>query len=117
MGDSDNRHAFGWAPVGARILREYSATAGTVDTAPTVRYAKTWTEIKALPVMQQLLSLAVQQMVLLHAVDTFPRGKMAGLQMPGCSPQPYHFRRKEPREKVTGQTPGTSSTVDLPDPR
>lgn len=80
MGDSDNRHAFGWAPVGARILREYSATAGTVDTAPTVRYAKTWTEIKALPVMQQLLSLAVQQMVLLHAVDTFPRGKMAGLR-------------------------------------
>lgn len=79
MGDSDNQHAYGWAPVGARILREYSASAGTVETAPTVKYAKTWTEIKALPVMQQLLSLAVQQMVLLHAVDTFPRGGCARL--------------------------------------
>jgi hypothetical protein len=40
-----------------------------------VRYAKTWTEIKALPIMQQLLDLSVQQMVLLHAVDCVPRGK------------------------------------------
>lgn len=75
MGDNETQHAFGWAPVGARLLREYSATAGTVETAPTVRYAKTWTEIKALPIMQQLLELSVQQMVMLHAVDTVPRGE------------------------------------------
>jgi hypothetical protein len=79
----DNKQAFGWAPVGARLLREYSQTAGDpVDSAPTVKYAKTWTEIKALPIMQQLLSLAVQQMVMLHAVDTFPRGESACLLPP-----------------------------------
>jgi hypothetical protein len=84
MGDNETQHAFGWAPVGARLLREYSATAGTVETAPTVRYAKTWTEIKALPIMQQLLELSVQQMVMLHAVDTIPRGKCLHLLL--CDP-------------------------------
>lgn len=76
MSDNKNQQDFGWAPVGARLLREYSQTAGDpVDSAPTVKYAKTWTEIKALPIMQQLLSLAVQQMVMLHAVDVVPRGE------------------------------------------
>jgi len=79
--NSKTQNTFGWAPVGARLLREYSATAGTVETAPTVRYAKTWTEIKALPIMQQLLTLAVQQMVMLHAVDCVPRGKVQHLLM------------------------------------
>jgi hypothetical protein len=43
-----------------------------------VRYAKTWREIKALPIVPQLVTMAVQQMVLLHAVDTMPRGGRAG---------------------------------------
>lgn len=86
MGDTETQHSYGWAPVGARLLREYSTTAGTVESAPTVKYAKTWTEIKALPIMQQLLSLAVQQMVMLHAVDAVPRGKCCYL--PAKSPPP-----------------------------
>ena len=74
MGDPHNQ--FGWSPVGARVLREYSQQqTAPLESAPTVRYAKTWTEIKALPVMQQLLSLSVQQMVMLHAVDAFPKGR------------------------------------------
>lgn len=95
MGDNENQHAFGWAPVGARLLREYSQTAGTVETAPTVKYAKTWTETKALPIMQQLLSLAVQQMVLLHAVDTVPRGRCRYLLAltTATLPPVYHTQR------------------------
>lgn len=70
--------AFGWAPVGERLLREFSQTHAAAESAPTVRYAKTWREIKALPIVPQLVTMAVQQMVLLHAVDTMPRGGRAG---------------------------------------
>lgn len=65
----------GWAPLGDRILREYSYKAGDpTDPAPTVKYAKTYKDIKAMPIMPQLVQLAVQQMVLLHAVDCVPKG-------------------------------------------
>jgi hypothetical protein len=96
MSDTETQHAFGWAPVGARLLREYSTTAGTVESAPTVKYAKTWKEIKALPVMQQLVSLAVQQMVMLHAVDTVPRGKCCLLGTPPTNPTiaVYHTQQQ-----------------------
>lgn len=82
MADKEAQNGFGWAPVGARLLREFSQTAAPVESGPTVRYAKTWTEIKALPIMKQLLVLSTQQMILLHAVDTLPRGKYCQLLLP-----------------------------------
>lgn len=65
----------GWAPVGQRLLNEYREGSTDLDTAPTSRFLKTWKEIKAMQSMGNLVELAVGQMRLLHAVDTFPRGE------------------------------------------
>lgn len=71
MTDTQNQ---GWSQIGARLLSEYGSTTTAPQHVPTVRYAKTWAELKALPIMRELLELAVQHMALLHAVDTLPRG-------------------------------------------
>ena len=74
MATGQDMTPYGWAPVGQRLLKEYGAESVPADTTPTMRFAKTWGEIKGMQTMQNLLGLAVDHMRLLHAVDTFPRG-------------------------------------------
>jgi hypothetical protein len=61
--------------MGQRILFEGQQGLENEQAAPTSRFVKTWREIKDMPIMDKLVQLAVGQMQLLHAVDTFPRGE------------------------------------------
>lgn len=74
MATGQNMNNYGWAPVGQRLLKEYGDESTPAESAPTMRFAKTWGEIKGMQTMKNLLGLAVNHMRLLHAVDTFPRG-------------------------------------------
>jgi hypothetical protein len=73
--DIKDINAFGWSGMGQRILFEGQQGVQNEQAAPTSRFVKTWREIKDLPIMNKLVQLAVGQMQLLHAVDSFPRGK------------------------------------------
>lgn len=73
--DIKDINAFGWSGMGQRILFEGQQAAQDEQAAPTSRFVKTWREIKDMAIMSQLVQLAVGQMQLLHAVDTFPRGE------------------------------------------
>jgi len=66
---------YGWSHLGARQLDEYSeANKNVPSEGSALRWAKKWTEVRALPTMDSLAELSVAQMRLLHAVDTFPKG-------------------------------------------
>lgn len=78
MATGQDMTSYGWAPVGQRLLKEYADGTSLPESVPTMRFAKTWGEIKGMQTMKSLSGLAVEHMRLLHAVDTFPRG-MVGL--------------------------------------
>jgi hypothetical protein len=73
--DIKDINAFGWSGMGQRILFEGQQGVQNEQAAPTSRFIKTWREIKDMSIMDKLVQLAVSQMQLLHAVDTFPRGE------------------------------------------
>lgn len=86
MATGQDMTSYGWAPVGQRLLSEYGNETAPVESAPTMRFAKTWGEIKGMQTMKDLLNLAVDHMRLLHAVDTFPRGMVVKHQLRSLGP-------------------------------